>query len=227
VSTSPPTRPPSSRLTMPYRLFQYILRKKPAQSRSRSRPPPPPPAAPPYSSQYNTYFAPPPVVRIPPVAPIYSSPVSKWFPSSSQSRTRARKTPSRESWFRRRPAPISSSYHAAARNVQDGVITMAAFLGTERSNVDVDLVVMMAHLQVACKQIATVLASPRELQQESSSPYETPPFSPSFGDDPRPMITISVGVSGGFSCLNNMPRSCNIVCIVEFEFEHGLCFLQL
>ncbi|CAK9227276.1 unnamed protein product [Sphagnum troendelagicum] len=192
VSTSPPTRPPSSRLTILYRLFQYILRKKPAQLRSRSRPPPPPPAAPLYSSQYNTYFAPPPVVRIPPVAPMYSSPVSKWFPSSSsQSRTRARKTPSRESWFRRRPAPISNSYHAAARNVQDGLITMAAFLGTERSNVDVDLVVLMAHLQAACKQIATVLASPRELQQESSSPYETPPFSPSFGDDPRPMITIS------------------------------------
>jgi hypothetical protein len=111
--------------------------------------------------------------------------------------------------------------------VQDGLITMAAFLGTERSNVDVDLVVLMAHLQAACKQIATVLASPRELQQESSSPYGTQPFGPSFGDDPRPMITISVGVSGGLSCLNNMPRSCNIICIVEFDFEHGLSFLQL
>lgn len=41
---------------------------------------------------------------------------------------------------------------------------MTAFLGTEGSNVGVDLVVLMTHLQTACKHISSILASPTELQ---------------------------------------------------------------
>jgi hypothetical protein len=71
---------------------------------------------------------------------------------------------------------------------------MTAFLGTEGSNVDVDLVVLMAHVQAACKHIASLLATPRELQQDSaSSAYETEFRSFGGDDNPRPMITISVG----------------------------------
>lgn len=46
----------------------------------------------------------------------------------------------------------------------DEVVTMTAFLGTEGSNVGVDLVVLMTHLQTACKHISSILASPTELQ---------------------------------------------------------------
>jgi hypothetical protein len=71
---------------------------------------------------------------------------------------------------------------------------MTAFLGTEGSNVDVDLVVLMAHVQAACKHIASLLATPRELQQDSaSSAYETEFRSFGGDDNPRPMISISVG----------------------------------
>lgn len=87
------------------------------------------------------------------------------------------------------------SSYAAARN-SDGVITLTAFLGTEGSNVDVDMVVLMAHVQAACKHIAAVLSSPKEMQT-SASAYDS---SASFGvgggrqrDDPRSLRIISVG----------------------------------
>ncbi len=189
---SPPPPPPSP--GMLYRLFALLWRTATPRARTRARarvPPfPPPPSSSSYSSQYS-YFASPPVVRI----PTSPSPVSRWFSSSSSShggRTRARKAPSWTSRDRFRRTPPLSTY-ARARNV-DGVITMTAFLGTEGSNVDVDLVVLMAHVQAACKHIASLLATPRELQQDSaSSAYETEFRSFGGDDNPRPMITISVG----------------------------------
>lgn len=189
---APPPPPPSP--GMLYRLFTLLWRTATPRARTRARarvPPfPPPPSSSSYYSQYS-YFASPPVVRI----PTSPSPVSRWFSSSSSShggRTRARKAPSWTSRDRFRRTPPLSSY-ARARNV-DGVITMTAFLGTEGSNVDVDLVVLMAHVQAACKHIASLLATPRELQQDSaSSAYETEFRSFGGDDNPRPMISISVG----------------------------------
>jgi hypothetical protein len=189
---APPPPPPSP--GMLYRLFTLLWRTATPRARTRARarvPPfPPPPSSSSYYSQYS-YFASPPVVRI----PTSPSPVSRWFSSSSSShggRTRARKAPSWTSRDRFRRTPPLSSY-ARARNV-DGVITMTAFLGTEGSNVDVDLVVLMAHVQAACKHIASLLATPRELQQDSaSSAYETEFRSFGEDDNPRPMISISVG----------------------------------
>ncbi|CAK9857796.1 unnamed protein product [Sphagnum jensenii] len=187
---APPPPPPSP--GMLYRLFTLLWRTATPRARTRARaraPPfPPPPSSSSYYSQYS-YFASPPVVRI----PTSPSPVSRWFSSSSSSyggRTRARKAPSWTSRDRFRRTPPLSSY-ARARNV-DGVITMTAFLGTEGSNVDVDLVVLMAHVQAACKHIASLLATPRELQQDSaSSAYETEFRSFGGDDNPRPMISIS------------------------------------
>lgn len=62
---------------------------------------------------------------------------------------------------------------------------------------DVDMVVLMAHVQAACKHIAAVLSSPKEMQP-SASAYDS---SASFGvggggrqrDDPRSLRIISVG----------------------------------
>ena len=142
------------------------------------------------------------------------SPVSRWFSSSAPTRARRRRqdeggggggggsrskransgggSSSRSSYYTKRP-PLSS--YAAARN-SDGVITLTAFLGTEGSNVDVDMVVLMAHVQAACKHIAAVLSSPKEMQT-SASAYDS---SASFGvgggrqrDDPRSLRIISVG----------------------------------
>lgn len=139
------------------------------------------------------------------------SPVSRWFSSSAPTRARRRRqdeggggggsrskransgggSSSRSSFYTKRP-PLSS--YAAARN-SDGVITLTAFLGTEGSNVDVDMVVLMAHVQAACKHIAAVLSSPKEMQT-SASAYDS---SASFGvggrqrDDPRSLRIISVG----------------------------------
>lgn len=91
----------------------------------------------------------------------------------------------RTNYYKR--APLSS--YASARNAE-GVITLTAFLGVEGSNVDVDLVVLMAHMQAACKHIGAVLASPKEMQS-SASAYEA-----SFrGEraDPRSLRILSVG----------------------------------
>lgn len=54
------------------------------------------------------------------------------------------------------------------RNSKEDVVSMTGFLGTEGSNVDVDLLVLMTHIQSACKHIAAVLASPTELQASLS-----------------------------------------------------------
>ncbi|CAK9223259.1 unnamed protein product [Sphagnum troendelagicum] len=53
---------------------------------------------------------------------------------------------------------------SVTRNSKEDVVSMTGFLGTEGSNVDVDLLVLMTHIQSACKHIAAVLASPTELQ---------------------------------------------------------------
>jgi hypothetical protein len=90
--------------------------------------------------------------------------------------------------FRRPPVPTSHHY-AVARADADEVVTMTAFLGTEGSNVDVDLVVLMTHLQAACKHIASILASPTELQTTLSRPDLL------FGvgrDAPKPLAVVSV-----------------------------------
>jgi hypothetical protein len=57
---------------------------------------------------------------------------------------------------------------SVARNSKEDVVSMTGFLGTEGSNVDVDLLVLMTHIQSACKHIAAVLASPTELQASLS-----------------------------------------------------------
>ncbi|KAG0557517.1 hypothetical protein KC19_11G136900 [Ceratodon purpureus] len=89
--------------------------------------------------------------------------------------------------FIRPPVPTSHHY-AVARADADEVVTMTAFLGTEGSNVDVDLVVLMTHLQAACKHIASILASPTELQTTlSKSDFM-------FGvgrDAPKPLAVVS------------------------------------
>nr|PNR28320.1 hypothetical protein PHYPA_028912 [Physcomitrium patens] len=63
---------------------------------------------------------------------------------------------------------------------------MMSFLGTEGSNADVDMVVLMAHIQAACKHIAAILSSPRELQYN----YE-PYFEGGKRDDSRSLKSIS------------------------------------
>lgn len=64
---------------------------------------------------------------------------------------------------------------------------MTAFLGTEGSNVDVDLVVLMTHIQAACKHIAFVLASPTELQATLLGAADT-----HFRrDSPKPLDVVS------------------------------------
>jgi fructose-1,6-bisphosphatase I len=57
---------------------------------------------------------------------------------------------------------------SVTRNSKEDVVSMTGFLGTEGSNVDVDLLVLMTHIQSACKHIAAVLASPTELQASLS-----------------------------------------------------------
>lgn len=174
--TLPPPAPPTRSLL--YRFVSYLFRKTfTSSSSTRNRKPPP---APPPSSEY-TYFAAPPVVQV----PQKPSPVSRWF--STSARTRARKAPpptSQKSNYQR--APLSS--YAAARNAE-GVITLTAFLGTEGSNVDVDLVVLMAHIQGACKHIGSILSSPKDLQSPPSM------YDSSFGnrerDNPRSLRTLS------------------------------------
>jgi hypothetical protein len=52
----------------------------------------------------------------------------------------------------------------ATRNSREDVVSLTGFLGTEGTNVDVELVVLMTHIQAACKHIAAILASPAELQ---------------------------------------------------------------
>jgi hypothetical protein len=115
------------------------------------------------------------------------SPVARWF--STSARTRARRAPppptSQRSYYQR--APLSS--YAAARNAE-GVITLTAFLGTEGSNVDVDMVVLMAHIQGACKHIGSILSSPKDLQS-SPSAYD-PPYGNRERENPRSLRTLSV-----------------------------------
>ena len=114
-------------------------KRKPPPASSSSPPPiPPPPPPPPVESKSRP-------------APLPPS-LSPSFPSRSLPPP-----------FLRPPVPMSHHY-AVARADADEVVTMTAFLGTEGSNVDVDLVVLMTHLQAACKHIASILASPTELQ---------------------------------------------------------------
>ncbi|KAG0607248.1 hypothetical protein M758_8G013000 [Ceratodon purpureus] len=130
-------------------------------------------------------FRKPPAPTLPPTSassffrsPVVSAPVKSissslsWFTPP----TRRRKAPAMES----KPAqptlppslpasfirpPLRSPPQAVlTRTEADEVVTMTAFLGTEGSNVDVDLVVLMTHIQAACKHIASVLSSPAELQ---------------------------------------------------------------
>jgi fructose-1,6-bisphosphatase I len=83
------------------------------------------------------------------------------------------------------------------------VVTMTGFLGTEGSNVDVDLVVLMTHIQAACKHIAAILASPTEMQASlSGSSSYSGSSSPSYGtgrDEPKPLDIVSVGGSSDSS----------------------------
>lgn len=216
VPKQQPPPPPSRPAPLWYRFLAYMLTSKksrrappsstpitssyapPYPHPSPSYAPPPPP-----SSEYTYFASAPPVVQV----PHRPSPVSRWFSSSAPTRARRRRQDeggggggsrskkassggSRSSYYTKRP-PLSS--YAAARN-SDGVITLTAFLGTEGSNVDVDMVVLMAHVQAACKHIAAVLSSPKEMQT-SPSAYDS---SASFGvgrqrDDPRSLRIISVG----------------------------------
>jgi fructose-1,6-bisphosphatase I len=83
--------------------------------------------------------------------------------------------------FVRRAAPAQAV-------VADEAVTMTAFLGAEGSNVDVDLVVLMTHIQAACKHIASVLASPSELQATLSGADAT------YGegrDAPKPLDIVA------------------------------------
>lgn len=131
------------------------------------RKPPSPSSSPP--SFFRQSFAPPPPVVT--AKPVVSSALS-WFTPPTRRRKAA---PVMES----KPTPLPSlppafirpplqtpPTHAmvTTRADADEVVTMTAFLGTEGSNVDVDLVVLMTHIQAACKHIASVLASPTELQ---------------------------------------------------------------
>jgi len=171
----PPPPPPASILSLLYRLYSYL--KRPSPSYSYPEPPHPPP-----TSEY-IYFASPPVVKRP------HRPAPRSWLSSSTSKRERRPPPQmpKQTYYRR--APLSS--YAAARNAQ-GVITLTAFLGTEGSNVDVDMVVLMAHLQAACKHIAAVLSSPKEMQY-SSSDYESSSLGGRERHDPRSLRILSVG----------------------------------
>lgn len=151
-SPPPPPPPPPPSASLLSRLFAYLIRR-PSQKMPPRKPPP-------ASSEY-TYFASPPVVKV----PHRPSPVSRWFSNSAPTRARrATPPPPKQTYYRR--APLSS--YAAARNAE-GVITLTAFLGTEGSNVDVDMVVLMAHIQAACKHIGVVLSSPKELTSSASA----------------------------------------------------------
>lgn len=169
----PPSPPPPPARSLLYRSVTYlrkiIFQKPPKLNR---KPPPPPPPSPDYSR-----FAPPPVVK----APHTPSPVSRWFRRSASARDR--RASLQRTYYQRAP-PLSS--YTAARNAE-GVITMMSFLGTEGSNADVDMVVLMAHIQAACKHIAAILSSPRELQYN----YE-PYFEGGKRDDSRSLKSISV-----------------------------------
>lgn len=176
----PPPPPPASILSLLYRLYSSMKRPSPSYSYSSYSYPEPP--HPPPSSEY-IYFASPPVVKRP------HRPAPRSWLSSSTSKRERRPPPQmpKQTYYRR--APLSS--YAAARNAQ-GVITLTAFLGTEGSNVDVDMVVLMAHLQAACKHIAAVLSSPKEMQY-SSSDYESSSLGGRERHDPRSLRILSVG----------------------------------
>lgn len=127
-----------------------------------------------------------------------SSPPSSWFTPPGKKRKPAQPVepstptplpPSLPPAFLRPPVPTSHHYAVVRERADaDEVVTMTAFLGTEGSNVDVDLVVLMTHLQAACKHIASILASPTELQTTlSASDYL-------FGvgrDPPKPLAIVS------------------------------------
>ena len=165
-----------------YRFLSFLFQRTfTSSSSARNRKPPPPP---PPSSEY-TYFASPPVVKV----PSKPSPVSRWFSTSARTKARRERSPppsSQRSYYPR--SPLSS--YAAARNAE-GVITLTAFLGTEGSNVDVDMVILMAHIQGACKHIGSILASPKDLQA-SPSAFD-PPFGNRERENPRSLRTLSVG----------------------------------
>lgn len=89
--------------------------------------------------------------------------------------------------------PMATSYphNVVTGGDADEVVTLTGFLGTEGSNVDVDLVVLMTHIQAACKHIASILASPTELQVTLSGKEAA------YGagrDAPKPLDIVSVGL---------------------------------
>lgn len=83
---------------------------------------------------------------------------------------------------------------------------MTAFLGTEGSNVDVDLVVLMTHIQAACKHIASVLASPTDLQATLSGADAAHGVG---RDAPKPLDIVSVG-------------ACTSLLGCEFRYDCGV-----
>lgn len=86
-----------------------------------------------------------------------AKPALSWITPPTRRRKVVMESPVLPPVFVRRAAPTQAV-------VADEAVTMTAFLGFEGSNVDVDLVVLMTHIQAACKHIASVLASPSELQ---------------------------------------------------------------
>lgn len=130
-------------------------------------------------------------------AKAFSSALS-WFTPPTR-RRRVKSPPAMESKpaptplapvFFRPPSRSPPTHAMVTRTEPDEVVTMTAFLGTEGSNVDVDLVVLMTHIQAACKHIASVLASPTELQATLSG------ADAAYGvgrDAPKPLDIVSVG----------------------------------
>lgn len=84
--------------------------------------------------------------------------------------------------------PLRMDANAVAQVDTNEVVTMTGFLGTEGSNVDTDLVVLMTHIQAACKHIASVLASPTELQTTISGADAT---HGAGRDAPKPLDIVS------------------------------------